>query len=79
MIVVMKPGAPKSSIEEIISKVKATGLDVHLSEGKEVTIIGIVGDKSRVADMNLDLVDGVDKIMRVTESFKLSSRRCRLE
>ncbi|MGN0506856.1 MAG: 3-deoxy-7-phosphoheptulonate synthase [Lachnospiraceae bacterium] len=75
MIVVMKPGAPKSSIEEIISKVKATGLDVHLSEGKEVTIIGIVGDKSRVADINLELVDGVDKIMPVTESYKLSNRK----
>ncbi len=75
MIIVMKPGAAKHSIEGVISKIKATGLDVHLSEGKEVTIIGIVGDKSLVAGINLELADGVDKIVPVTESYKLSNRK----
>lgn len=75
MIIVMKPGAAKHSIEGVISKIKATGLDVHLSEGKEVTIIGIVGDKSLVAGINLELAEGVDKIVPVTESYKLSNRK----
>lgn len=75
MIIVMKPGASDASIQEVVSKVKATGLDVHLSEGKEVTIIGIVGDKSRVSNINLELVEGVDKIVAVTESYKLSNRK----
>lgn len=75
MIIVMKPNATRHSIEGVISKIKATGLDVHLSEGKEVTIIGIVGDKSLVAGINLELAEGVDKIVPVTESYKLSNRK----
>ena len=75
MIIVMKPGAPQSSVKEVISKVQAVGLDVHISEGKEVTIIGIVGDKSLVSGKNLELIDGVEKIVSVTESYKLSNRK----
>ena len=75
MIIVMKPGAKESSIKEVISKVKATGLDVHISEGKEVTIIGIIGDKSLVSDKNIELVQEVDKIVHVSESYKLSNRK----
>lgn len=75
MIIVMKPNATRHSIEGVISKIKATGLDVHLSEGKEVTIIGIVGDKSLVVGINLELAEGVDKIVPVTESYKLSNRK----
>ena len=75
MIIVMKPGAPQSSVKEVVDKVRLAGLDVHISEGKAVTIIGIVGDKTLVAGKNLELIDGVEKIMSVTESYKLSNRK----
>ncbi len=75
MIIVMKPGASEASVKEVIQKVQSTGLDVHVSEGKEVTIIGIVGDKSLVSGKNLELCDGVEKIVSVTESYKLSNRK----
>ena len=75
MIIVMKPGASHASVKEVIDKVQAVGLDVHVSEGKEVTIIGIVGDKSLVSGKNLELISGVEKIVSVTESYKLSNRK----
>lgn len=75
MIIVMKPGASQASVKEVIDKVQAVGLDVHVSEGKEVTIIGIVGDKSLVSGKNLELISGVEKIVSVTESYKLSNRK----
>lgn len=75
MIIVMKPGAKESSIKEVIKKVQATGLDVHVSEGKEVTIIGIIGDKSLVCDKNIELIQEVDKIVHVSESYKLANRK----
>ena len=75
MIIVMKPGAPISSVKEVIAKIEAVGLEAHVSEGKEVTIIGIVGDKSLIAGKNLELIPDVEKIVSVTESYKLSNRK----
>ena len=75
MIIVMKPGAKVSSIQKVIAKVQETGLDTHVSEGKEVTIIGIVGDKSLVSNKNIELMQEVDKIVHVSESYKLSNRK----
>ncbi len=75
MIIVMKPGASAASVKEVIAKVEACGVDTHVSEGKEVTIIGIVGDKTLVSGKNIELIPGVEKIVSVTESYKLSNRK----
>lgn len=75
MIVVMKPNASLDSVKEVVAIIEKHGLNAHLSEGKEVTIIGVVGDKSRLADSNLELFDGVDKIVSVTESYKLANKK----
>ena len=52
MIIVMKPDAAESSIQTIVEYIKGAGLQVHLSKGEELTIIGVVGDKSRLATEN---------------------------
>ena len=75
MIIVMKPNAPKSSIENVVKTIESNGLDAHLSEGKEVTIIGVVGDKSRLRISNLEIAPDVDKIVPITESYKLSNKK----
>lgn len=75
MIIVMKPEASEASIKNIIDFIHSRELDTHLSKGHEVTIIGVVGDKSRLYDQNLEIFDGVDKIVAVTESYKLSNRK----
>ena len=75
MIIVMKPHASKASIEHITHLVKSKGLEVHLSEGQEVTIIGVVGDKTKLADQNLEIAPEVDKIVPVTESYKLANKK----
>lgn len=74
MIVVMKPQASEQSIHAITKYIKDNGLQVHLSQGEEVTIIGIVGDKSRLSTENLIIFKDVDRIVPVTESYKLASR-----
>ena len=53
MIVVMKPDAADSSIQSIKQYIESFQLQVHLSKGEEVTIIGIVGDKSKLPAENL--------------------------
>ena len=75
MIIVMKPKAPKASIEHVIEIIRSNGLETHLSEGKQVTIIGVVGDKTRLNLSNLEIAPDVDKIVPITESYKLSNRK----
>lgn len=75
MIIVMKPQAKKESVERIKNIIEGKGLDAHISDGKEVTIIGVVGDKSRLQDQNLEIFEDVDKIVSVTESYKLANRK----
>ena len=75
MIIVMKPKAKQESIDRIISIIEEKGLYAHLSAGHEVTIIGVVGDKAKLMDQNLEIYDEVDKIVAVTESYKLANKK----
>lgn len=72
MIIVMKPQATKDNINKVISVVNELGLSTHLSEGASVTIIGIIGDKSRISD-SIKCMEGVDKLVPVSESYKLAN------
>ena len=69
MIIIMKPDATSSNIERVANYITDNGLQVHLSKGTEVTIIGIVGDKSRLSTENISIFEGVDRIVPVTESY----------
>ncbi len=75
MIIVMKPKAKTESIARIRNLIESKGLDAHISTGKEVTIIGVVGDKTKLQDQNLEIFEDVDKIVPVTESYKLANRK----
>ena len=75
MIIVMKPGASKEAINNVLSIINDNGLVAHISDGTEVTIIGVVGDKSRLDNRNIEIEPDVDKVVPVTESYKLSNRK----
>jgi len=75
MIIVMKPNAKQDSILRIKNIIESNGLDAHISAGKEVTIIGVVGDKTKLQDQNLEIFEDVEKIVPVTESYKLSNKK----
>lgn len=75
MIIIMKPGASEENIRNVAGQIEEKGLTVHLSHGTEVTIIGVVGDKSKLQGSNLEIADGVDKVVAVTESYKLANKK----
>lgn len=75
MIIIMKAGAASSSINRVVSYIKSNGLSVHLSSGEEVTIIGVVGDKTKLSTENLIVYEEVDRIVPVTESYKLVNKK----
>lgn len=75
MIIVMKPGAPQSAVDTVKRAVTEKGLETHLSQGKEVTIIGVVGNKNLLCNENIELMPFVDKIVPITESYKLTNKK----
>ncbi len=75
MIIIMKPCAAQDSISAVVASIEAKGLSAHLSRGEEVTIIGVVGDKSKLSTENLAVYKDVDRIVPVTESYKLSNKK----
>ena len=75
MIIIMKPNASEEAIKKVSNLIEARGLQVHLSKGDEVTIVGVVGDKSKLHGANLEISEGVDKIVNVTESYKLVNKK----
>ncbi len=71
MIIIMKPTASAADIKKVEDVVRGRGLSVHESRGEQVTIIGVIGDKTRLSGANLETHDGVEKLVPVTESYKL--------
>lgn len=75
MIIVMKQGAAQPDIEAVVKRVEELGKKVHLSRGEARTIIGVIGaDEYMVNEANFEVMDGVEKTMRVMQPYKLASR-----
>ncbi|MCI5585714.1 MAG: 3-deoxy-7-phosphoheptulonate synthase [Lachnospiraceae bacterium] len=75
MIIIMKPDSSEESILAVTSYIRQHGLEVHLSNGKEVTIIGVVGNKNLINPEHLTSLKSVERIVPVTESYKLANKK----
>lgn len=75
MIIIMKPNASEEAVKKVKALIESRGLTAHLSQGAQVTIVGVVGDKTRLAGSNIEMSEGVDKVMAVTESYKLVNKK----
>ena len=75
MIAVLKHGTTPEQREHLIQWLGRMNLDVHVSEGKEVTILGLVGDTSRVDMELLGSLEIVESVKRVSEPFKQANRK----
>ena len=74
MIIVLKPRTTKQDIVRVEDMVKARGLDTHIIEGSEMTIIGCIGDTTRIDMKRFEVDPAVTKVMHVQEPYKLASR-----
>lgn len=77
MIVVMEPEATPAEVESVIAFLVASGFDVHRSSGQERIILGVVGDVTGNDVSVVSELDGVAQVVRVSEPFRLASRRFR--
>ncbi len=75
MIIIMKPDASEEAITKVTQIIRSRGLQPHLSRGDEVTIVGVIGDKTKLHGSNIELSEGVDKVLNVTESYKLVNKK----
>ena len=75
MIAILKHGTTPQQREHLVTWLRHMDLDVHISEGKEVTILGLVGDTSRVDMELLNSLEIVESVKRVSEPFKQANRK----
>lgn len=73
MLIIMKPQATESQIEKVVSFIKKKGFDAHISRGEVHTVIGAVGGKI-VDPRDIELIEGVSEVIRISSSYKLASR-----
>ena len=74
MIIVLKPKTQEKDIQELVHKVESLGLTAHVSKGAETTIIGMVGDVTKVDPKQLEVSPVVERVMHVSEPYKLANR-----
>ncbi|MGN0998074.1 MAG: 3-deoxy-7-phosphoheptulonate synthase [Faecousia sp.] len=75
MIAVLKRGTTPEQTQHLVNWLKHLNLDVHLSEGSEVTVLGLIGDTSRVDMDLLSSLEIVDTVKRVSEPYKQANRK----
>lgn len=75
MIAVLKRGTTDQQREHLIQWLKNMNLDVHVSSGQEVTVLGLVGDTSRVDMELLTSLEIVESVKRVSEPYKQANRK----
>ena len=75
MIAVLKQGTTHEQTDHLINWLKNMNLDIHVSHGQNVTILGLVGDTSRVDIDLLKSLEIVETVKRVSEPFKQANRK----
>jgi len=74
MIVVMKQGATSAQIVNVTARIEQLGCRVHISEGEERTIIGVIGNGRPLDRRPIERMDGVERTVPILRPFKLASR-----
>ncbi|MBF0591882.1 MAG: 3-deoxy-7-phosphoheptulonate synthase [Nitrospirae bacterium] len=76
-IIVLKREAKQEEMDNIVKKLESKGLSVNISKGTEKTIIGVIGDTSKISEEEVDSVRamrGVEECLRIVKPYKLASR-----
>ena len=74
MIIILKRNANKEKVENLKTELVNQGFKLHLSEGTEASLIGLIGDTSRIHEDWLKANDVVDDVRRIREPYKKANR-----
>ena len=74
MVIIMNLDATAEDINGVISAIESAGLQAKVMEGSQQKIVGVIGDKTKLASMPIDALPGVEKSVEISKSYKLASR-----
>lgn len=74
MVIIMKSGATAHEIANVVTRIESEGMRAHLSQGEERTLIGMVGDERPIDSEQLEVMDGVERVLPILRPYKLASR-----
>ncbi|MGC1187877.1 MAG: hypothetical protein WA871_10850, partial [Candidatus Acidiferrales bacterium] len=74
MVVVMQEGATEAQIQHVIDRLVDMGFDIHRSTGASHTVLGAVGVRPDFDTRDVELLEGVRQVLRITQPYKLASR-----
>jgi len=74
MIVIMKPGATRAQVDNVIARVQQMGCEVELSQGEERTVVGVIGDAGRLNREQIERLAGVERTVPIAQPYKRASR-----
>jgi 3-deoxy-7-phosphoheptulonate synthase len=74
MIIIMKAGSSDQQIEGVENKLKGMGMGAHVSRGIERTVVGAIGDEAKIDMEALEILPGVENVIRVMKPYKIVSR-----
>ena len=74
MMIIMQTGATQGEITAVVERVEVNGLQAHLSEGEERTVIGVVGDGRMLYQDQFLHMPGVDRVIPISRPYKIASR-----
>ena len=75
MVVALKRNVSEEKRAQLIDWLKGMGIGVHISEGEYSTVLGLIGDTSKVDKDLIESLDIVESVTRVSESFKCCNRK----
>jgi len=70
----MNADATQADIEGVISAIEEKGLEAKVMEGAHQKIVGVIGDKTKLAATPLDAMHGVETTVAISKSYKRASR-----
>ena len=74
MVIIMNPDATAQNIKDVIEMIEDAGLAAKVMEGSQQRIVGVIGDKTRLASCAIDALPGVERSVSISKSYKLASR-----
>src|SRR6476620_49052 len=74
MIIVLRPDVTDEQLDHVLERIAELGLKPHLSKGEVRTIIGVIGDESKLQATPLSAISGVEQVLPILKPFKLASR-----
>lgn len=75
MVIILKKNVEKSEVEKLIHNIEDLGLKTHMIEGEQSSIIGLIGDTTKINEDDISANDVVEAVRRVQEPYKLANRK----